>query len=103
MEITLTQLRGLSVVTKSGIVLGSIVDADIDAETRHIFRYHVRSNGLLRRLAGQEELIIADIQVIALTHEHLLVEDTDEEVKETASPLPQHLAENIASSLSTRS
>lgn len=68
------QLKNLSVVTKSGQLLGKIKDIEINTDTQNISKYVVKSNQITKRLAGKE-LIISPSQVISIDNQKMVVED----------------------------
>ena len=62
------------VYTQLGTYLGRVSSFDVDVVTHQITSYHVRT-GLIKGLWYQE-LLIAPRQVISLTEEKMVVEDT---------------------------
>lgn len=68
---------GLSVVTKSGFVLGRIRDFDVDLETQSILRYFVRNRSLTSKILseGLEEVIISRNQVLSFSDTEMVVDD----------------------------
>ena len=74
MEISSEDLMGLPVYTQSGDHLGKIVSFDLDLESNAVSRYYVKA-GPIKDLF-QDQLIIDDSQVISITKEKMVVDDT---------------------------
>jgi len=70
-------LIGLSVVTKSGFVLGKIRGFEADTETQSILRYFVKNRRLTSKILseGLEEIIISRNQVVGFNDTEMIVED----------------------------
>ncbi|HLD31126.1 MAG TPA: hypothetical protein VJB41_02950 [Patescibacteria group bacterium] len=70
-------LIGLSVVTKSGFVLGKIRGFEADTETQSILRYFVKNRRLTSKILseGLEEIIISRNQVVGFNDAEMVVED----------------------------
>lgn len=68
------QLLGLSVVTESGTDLGSVSGFDINVDSHSVWRYHVRSHHLIRRIFGGE-LLISYTEVISISEDKMVVSD----------------------------
>ena len=70
-------LIGLSVVTKSGFVLGKIRGFEADTETQSILRYFVKNRRLTSKILseGLEEIIISRNQVVGFNDAEMIVED----------------------------
>lgn len=68
---------GLSVVTKSGFVLGKIINFDVEVETQLILRYFVKNRSLTSKLLSEEveEIIISRNQVLSLDEFKMVVDD----------------------------
>ena len=75
MYLSAKQLKKVTVVTKSGQVLGKVVDFELDTETGLLARYHVKSNELITGLF-ENKLIIHKDQVISLDEQEMIVEDS---------------------------
>ncbi|MEK7158481.1 MAG: PRC-barrel domain-containing protein [Patescibacteria group bacterium] len=73
---TMKRLFQLPVQTQSGQDLGRVVDAEIHAETHQIMKYDVASPSLLRGLLPSQPLMIDYRQVIQITEEKMVVEDS---------------------------
>ena len=74
MQLSHRQILGIPVETKSGQKLGVVVSFEIDSEQQIVSRYVVKPALVPRILAS--ELIINAVQVISLTNEKLIVEDS---------------------------
>lgn len=77
MIINSKDLIGLSVETKSGLILGKIKNFEIDSETQMIFRYIIKSRNLISKFLSEsdEQLIINKNQVVSINKEKMVVED----------------------------
>lgn len=79
------QLIGLPVYTLSGQHLGRVVDFELDASSHIIKKYIVKSGGLIKEFL-QKELIINREQVISISDERMVVDDSlimETELKKT--------------------
>ncbi len=70
------QLLDLPVYTKSGQHLGKVVDFLLDSATHQIVQYTVRGSDLLATLLPHRELLVSEKQVISVSEEKMVVEDT---------------------------
>ena len=82
------ELINLPVETKEGQALGFICDFEYEAETNKISRFHVKKGRLVASFINKNLIIHAD-QVVAITKEKMIVEDTaikqEKAVREAAS------------------
>jgi len=93
MLINYKSLIGLSVETKSGLLLGKIKSFEIDSETQTILQYVVKSRSLISKMLREREreLIIHRNQVISVNEEKMIVED---------SAVKEGVAEKVMQSMS---
>jgi uncharacterized protein YrrD len=77
--------RNLPVVTQSGVLLGRIVDVEVDEAAREVRFYHVAPPFTLSNL-WQRRLLIAPDQVVSLTHRMMIVEDLKSKPEVTVTP-----------------
>ncbi|MBU1907618.1 PRC-barrel domain-containing protein [Patescibacteria group bacterium] len=84
MQILIRRIINLPVRTRSGQVLGRVVDSIIDTETGRIAFLLVRSRGLIQGLMG-DALKIAWSQIISIDDKDVVV--TDLVVREEAASL----------------
>lgn len=86
------ELIGLPVFTQRGDNLGRVSDLEIDAESHLVFKYHVKSSGLIKGLF-EDKLLVDRQQVISLDKEKMTVEDAvlseGEKIKAAAAPTQQ--------------
>ncbi|MFH0804786.1 MAG: PRC-barrel domain-containing protein [Patescibacteria group bacterium] len=75
MNLQLRQLSNLPVYTQSGQHLGRVVDFELDSTSQSVLQYHVRSSQLIRELLRQD-LLVSREQVVSLTNEKMVVEDS---------------------------
>lgn len=88
MPLNRKQLIDLPVWTQSGQHLGKVVDFELDGQTQQVVQYHVRSTDLISGLLAPE-LLVSREQVVSLTKEKMVVEDTLSPVKDAEKkPLP---------------
>jgi sporulation protein YlmC with PRC-barrel domain len=83
MRLTKRELINLPVYTQSNQHLGRVSDFEVDSATHVIVKYRVKSGSLIKEFL-QKELIIAKEQVISMSAEKMVVEDTllaEEEMK----------------------
>ncbi|MFH1236625.1 MAG: PRC-barrel domain-containing protein [Parcubacteria group bacterium] len=80
MTLSERELFSLPVETRSGVPIGSVVGIELDTATHRIIHYRVERGALVFK----KIMLIAPIQVLSLTNEKMVVEDTM--VKE-ASPI----------------
>lgn len=73
-----SKLKNLPVFTRSGIKLGQIADIEIDLDSQSIIRYVVR-----RGMVSRQTLMIHRSQVICITGEKMVVEDSVAKVDES--------------------
>ncbi len=96
MVLPLSKIKNLPVFTQSNLRLGIVVDIEIEIESQTILRYIVQQGQILGRL--QEPLLVHRNQVLEITNERIIVEDSlgKEEVKETQdrSSLYESIAPN---------
>ena len=69
------QLIGLPVETKSGNHLGILFDVELDVDAHLITSYYVRTSKLLPGMFAKK-LIIGRSQVVGITEEKIVVEDS---------------------------
>jgi len=74
MKISNNDLIGLPVYTQGGQSLGKIDSFEIDIDTSSITHYHI-STGLIKGL-WHEKLVIAQSQVVSISKEKMVVEDS---------------------------
>lgn len=70
MRVSLRQLKKSRVETVSGVMLGHVVDVEMDTEGQMIVNYHVR-----RALLGGDMLLISRNQVVRFEEEKMIVDD----------------------------
>lgn len=70
------QLLDLSVYTKSGQHLGRVVDFLYEPSSQTIIQYTVRNTDILNTLLPHREFLVSEKQVIAVTAERMVVDDT---------------------------
>lgn len=70
MRIDLKTLKRLSVETVSEVVLGRVVDLEIDIESQAVARYKVRSS-----LLGGSVYLVSHNQVVDITATKMVVDD----------------------------
>ena len=88
MSLTVKQLSGLPVETESGQSLGKICNFVFDPGTHTILQYEVSHHPFLRDILGRE-FLIANTQVVSITTEKMVVEDSTVRGKEkVAEPTP---------------
>lgn len=75
------QLIGLKVATTSGHILGKVKDFEFNTETGKITSYIISSSDLVKKITAQN-LIINTNQVIEITNELMIVDDSVREVVE---------------------
>ncbi|HNW09104.1 MAG TPA: PRC-barrel domain-containing protein [bacterium] len=73
MVITANKLLGLLVKDKSGRILGTIKDFEVDLDNTQIIKYIVSPSKLVEKILVTE-LIIDQSQVVEITEEMMLVE-----------------------------
>ncbi|HNP75180.1 MAG TPA: PRC-barrel domain-containing protein [bacterium] len=73
MVITANKLLGLLVKDKSGRILGTIKDFEVDLDNTQIIRYIISPSKLVEKILVTE-LIIDQSQVVEITEEMMLVE-----------------------------
>lgn len=71
MRISLRQLKKSRVETVSGVMLGHVVDVEMDTEGQMIVNYHVR-----RALLGGDTLLVSRNQVVRFEEEKMIVDDS---------------------------
>jgi len=74
MRINEKKLKNLIVETKSGQVLGYVIDFELETETGIIVKYNVKSKNPIAGLF-QDRLIIDKEQIIEFTDKKIIVED----------------------------
>lgn len=96
MVLLLSKIKNFPVFTKSNLRLGNVVDVEIEVESQTILRYVVQRGQILGRL--QEPLLVHRNQVVEITSEKIIVEDSlgKEEVKDKSerSSLYESIATN---------
>jgi sporulation protein YlmC with PRC-barrel domain len=92
MRILYSKLIDLPVKTRSGELLGEVVDLEIDIDTYSITKLHVKSSNLIRGIF-EGMLIIDQSQILEITSEKIIVEDNAKKVKQKKT-LNIKLAEN---------
>lgn len=80
-------LIGLPVFTKLEQELGKISGFDVDIDTQSIIKYYVKKHSILADLLGAKDLIINQSQVVLITAEKMVVDNTVIESKEAVSRL----------------
>lgn len=75
MKLSSKVLIGLSVMTRTGVVLGKVSGFDIESDTGRIESFHVKSGGLVAGLLA-DELLVSWSAVVELSAERLVVADT---------------------------
>ncbi len=70
MRISYSQLKKLSVETKSGDVLGHVGDVILDVDDQRVLQYEVKSSML-----STKKYMIGRDQVLSITAEKMIVED----------------------------
>lgn len=74
MKMLSDDLIGLPVYTESGEHLGKVVSFDFDIEMQTIEHYHIKT-GLIKDLWHQQ-LVVHHSQVVSISKEKMVVEDT---------------------------
>ncbi|MFA6553631.1 MAG: PRC-barrel domain-containing protein [Patescibacteria group bacterium] len=92
MSLMAKQLIGMPVYTQSDEHLGKVSDFVVDLETQNIRQYSVRSRDLIAELL-QRDLLISREQVIRITEEKMIVEDsilaeTEQKKQPANKPVP---------------
>ncbi|HBV33484.1 TPA: hypothetical protein DIC39_02235 [Patescibacteria group bacterium] len=83
----LNELKNLPVYTKSGKHLGRIIDVEFDPSSQMVWRYHVgRWPGLTGLWKGR--LLITREQVVAISKDAMVVEDSIGQAKAVAAATP---------------
>ena len=83
MKISSTDLLNLAVYTQQGQHLGRVASMDIDLDSHMVRHYHVRT-GVIKWL-WHHELLVARQQVISISKEKMVVEDSLSTKKQPAS------------------
>jgi sporulation protein YlmC with PRC-barrel domain len=68
-------LINLPVYTRSNQHLGRVADFEVDPQTQQIVRYEVKSGGIIGDLLSKE-LLVSREQVVSISPEKMVVEDT---------------------------
>lgn len=76
MLISSKNLLGLPVFTKLGQELGKISGFDLDIDTQSITKYYVKKHSILAELLGERDLLIDQSQVVSISKEKMIVEDS---------------------------
>ena len=76
----------LEVYTQSDQYLGRIVDFEFDPPSQTIVKYYIKSRDIIKELL-QKELLVAKDQVISISKEKMIVEDSIIEEKEKKKEL----------------
>lgn len=84
MRLSKSQLLHLPVETRSGRQLGKIEDFVVDAASQTVVQYHVKSTTFVPGLFEQKLLVGRD-EVISLTNEKMIVEDSAVEAARSQS------------------
>lgn len=90
MNLRKEQLIGLPVYTQSGQHLGKVADFEFDSSAHLIRCYFVKSRDIIKGLL-QNELSISREQVISISEEKMIVEDSivsEAEIKKEAMKRP---------------
>jgi uncharacterized protein YrrD len=83
MLIGLKKMLRLPVVTRSGVRLGKIVDADFDAAAHAVLKYHV-ADGMF----SGNKFLVDRAQVLDVTAEKVIVDDAVAGVRQDAESAP---------------
>ena len=83
MLISSKNLIGLQVFTKMGQELGKVSGFDLDIDAHVITKYYVKKHSILAELLGEKDLLINQNQVVSITKEKMIVEDSVIEAKAT--------------------
>ncbi len=75
MKLRKKELIHLPVYTESGQHLGRVIDFELDSATHTIERYCVGSRDVIKELL-QETLLVSAEQVVSISDEKMIVEDT---------------------------
>ncbi|MFA6099156.1 MAG: hypothetical protein WCV50_06500 [Patescibacteria group bacterium] len=75
MRISKGDLIGLPAYTLSENFLGKVSDFDLDPVSHFITHYHIKSGDLIKGLLNQE-LLVAKDQVLSISKEKMVVEDS---------------------------
>ncbi len=76
------ELINLPVYTQSGEHLGKVADFVFQPDGQTIIQYHIKSGTLLRELL-EKELLVSREQVISITNERMVVEDSVITIRDT--------------------
>jgi sporulation protein YlmC with PRC-barrel domain len=96
MRLSKSQLLHLPVETRSGRQLGKIVDFVVDAASQTIVQYHVKSSTFVPGLFEQKLLVGRD-EVVSLTNEKMVVEDSAVEVRSGQAKFSQGVNPSVPS------
>ncbi len=77
------KLLKLPVETRSGTGLGRVLGFDIEVESQSVSRWRVRPDGLARRMLAHP-LVVSREQVLSITEEKMVVDDSVEKEMELA-------------------
>jgi len=77
------ELIGLPVFTQSNENLGKVCDFELDSATQKIFRYHVKSERIIKDILAKE-LIISTEQIVSVDKSKMVVEDNVAKEKKQA-------------------
>lgn len=89
-------LLGLPVFTRSGAALGKLMDVELDVEAHLVMSYHVRTSQLLPGFLSKQ-IVVGREQVVSITAEKIIVEDTIIKESSTARAWGEGLAAPSAS------
>lgn len=101
MKLTQDQLNNLPVYTKNEQFLGRIGGFEFNTETHTILKYYVAQSNFIKDLLNlSDKLEIASVQVISISEEKMIVEDsitkelimTKEKMKQKVVQIPATLS-----------
>lgn len=75
MNLKKQDIINLPVYTQSGQHLGRVVDFELESNTQAIINYHVRGRDIIKELLSSD-LIINREQIISITKEQMIIEDS---------------------------
>jgi sporulation protein YlmC with PRC-barrel domain len=77
MLLDIKTIKKLQVETESGVTLGKIIDLEIDTTNHNVVKYSVTKSKFLN---ASEKLAISPAQVIRVTENKMIVQDTLEPI-----------------------
>lgn len=93
-RIGLKDTLGLPVYTESGTHLGKLIDVILDVESHMVVSYEVRTGSLAQQVLSQQDAVVSiqPQQVVGITAERMIVQDSAAAAMEGAPAVPQPVA-----------